>query len=90
MEALPRTEVGRLDRDAVRRRFGSAAQQPLPALVAVPDAEPEASTDDAAEAEPAADVTPEPVGDLDELGARLPATGDRAERARDDTDEDLF
>ena len=42
------------------------------------------------EAEPDPDVTPEPAGDLAELGARLPATGDRAERARDDTDEDLF
>ncbi len=90
VDALPRTEVGRIDRDEVRRRFGSAAQQALPALVAVPDAEPEASTEDADEAEPAPDVTPEPAGDLDELGARLPATGDRVERARDDTDEDLF
>ncbi len=42
------------------------------------------------DAEPEADVTPEPVGDLDELGTRLPGTGDRVERGGQDTDEDLF
>ena len=30
------------------------------------------------------------VGDLDELGTRLPGTGDRVERGGQDTDEDLF
>jgi long-chain acyl-CoA synthetase len=82
--ALPKTEVGRVDRDRVRGLFGPGVQQALPTLVAVPDAEHADAT------EPAADVTPEPAGDLAQLGTRLPATGDRAERARDDTDEDLF
>jgi len=82
--ALPKTEVGRVDRDQVRGLFGPGVQQVLPTLVAVPDAEHADAT------EPAADVTPEPAGDLAQLGTRLPATGDRAERARDDTDEDLF
>ena len=105
VDALPRTEVGRVDRDEVRRRFGSAARQALPTLVAVPDDEPDEADqsthrtpdqapDQAAapteNAEPAVDVSPEPVGDLQELGTRLPAAGDRVERARDDTDEDLF
>ncbi|HEY5878355.1 MAG TPA: AMP-binding protein [Nakamurella sp.] len=90
VDALPKTEVGRIDRDEVRRRFGPAARRSLPALVAVPDAAPAADVDRAEDAEPAPDVTPEPAGDLDELGARLPASGDRVERARDDTDEDLF
>lgn len=46
-----------------------------------------ATVPDAA-AEPA--VAPEPVGDLDDLGTRLPATGDRNDRGRQDTDDDLF
>ncbi len=82
--ALPRTDVGRVDRDEVRRRFGPAAQRVLPTLVAVPGPD----DPDRSEAEP--DVSPEPAGDLAELGTRLPGTGDRVERARDDTDEDLF
>jgi long-chain acyl-CoA synthetase len=85
VDALPKTEVGRVDRDEVRRRYGAAAQQALPTLTVVPDAE---HTGDDVEPEP--DVSPEPAGDLAVLGARLPGTGDRAERARDDTDEDLF
>jgi long-chain acyl-CoA synthetase len=87
VDALPTTEVGRVDRDEVRRRFGTAAAQSLPTLVAVPDAE-HAEAD--GDSEPAPGVAPEPAGDLAELGTRLPGTGDRAERARDDTDEDLF
>lgn len=87
VDDLPKTEVGRIDRDETRRRFGPAAGQALRTLVAVPDV---GRTDavDAEESDP--DVTPEPAGDLAELGARLPGTGDRAERGRDDTDEDLF
>ena len=137
VDDLPRTEVGRIDRNEARRRFGPAAGQALRTLVAVPDADARAAdgTADPASADPAPaggaeppstdrptsgstgsstnsstasppdgaadgatdeaqepgpDVSPEPAGDLDELGRRLPATGDRAERARDDTDEDLF
>lgn len=130
VDELPTTEVGRIDRDEARRRFGPAAGQALRALTAVPDpgaatdgdvAAPPASAADAAPGpaagsgevsatatadpsaadadaevdpeEPGPDVSPEPAGDLDELGSRLPGAGDRAgraERARDDTDEDLF
>ncbi len=90
--ALPKTEVGRIDRDEVRRLFGAAAQQALPALVVVPDVAADTDSDRASaeRSEPAADVSPEPAGDLDKLGARLPGTGNRVERARDDTDEDMF
>ncbi len=84
VDALPTTEVGRVDRDEVRRRFGAAAAEGLPTLAVVPD------SDRDGDDEPEPDVAPEPVGDLAELGARLPGTGDRADRARDDTDEDLF
>ncbi|WP_240757652.1 class I adenylate-forming enzyme family protein [Nakamurella flava] len=50
---------------------------------AVEPAEPEA-------VEVAPEVAPEPVGDLDDLGVRLPAAGDRSDRGRQDTDDDLF
>lgn len=46
--------------------------------------------DPAGSPEPAPQVAPEPVGDLDDLGTRLPATGDRSDRGRQDTDDDLF
>ena len=36
------------------------------------------------------DVAPEEAAGLDELGTRLPGTGDRVERGDQDTDEDLF
>lgn len=85
VDDLPKTEVGRIDRDGARRRFGPAAQQELRTLVVVPDVDAPEAADP-----PAPDVTPEPAGDLSDLGAKLPGTGDRAERARDDTDEDLF
>ena len=87
VDGLPKTEVGRVDRDETRRRFGPAARQALRTLVAVPDVDGADAVDDG-ESEP--DVTPETAGDLAELGARLPGTGDRAGRGRDDTDEDLF
>jgi long-chain acyl-CoA synthetase len=87
VDVLPKTEVGRIDRDETRRRFGPAAGQALRTLVAVPDVDhPGAHGED----DPGPDVTPEPAGDLAELGARLPGTGDRTERGRDDTDEDVF
>jgi long-chain acyl-CoA synthetase len=87
VDDLPKTEVGRIDRDETRRRFGPAARQALRTLVAVPDVD---HLDAVEEGESAPDVTPEPAGDLADLGARLPGTGDRAERGRDDTDDDLF
>jgi long-chain acyl-CoA synthetase len=87
VDELPKTEVGRIDRDETRRRFGPAARQALRTLVAVPDVD---HADVGDEGDPGPDVTPEPAGDLADLGARLPGTGDRAERGRNDTDEDLF
>ena len=44
----------------------------------------------AVEPEAAPDVAPEEAAGLDELGTRLPGTGDRVERGDQDTDEDLF
>ena len=87
VDDLPKTEVGRIDRDETRRRFGPAAGQALRTLVVVPDV---ADDGAAKEDEPGPDVAPEPAGELAELGARLPGTGDRVGRGRDDTDEDLF
>ena len=116
--SLPRTEVGRLDRGAVRRLHAGPLASPL-RLVAEPSpdgresvAERLAARHDAAgePAEPdggdaaapdatgpdatgpgatANDVQPEQV-DLEELGTRLPGTGDRGARGRLDSDEDLF
>lgn len=112
---LPLTDVGRVDRVAVRRRYASAPGIAVPRLTVVaeptgpasspsagaastgaaaPDeaAEPVTPTTDGAAPTPAEDpaVVPERVADLDDLGARLPATGDRSERGRQDTDDDLF
>lgn len=98
--ALPRTEVGRLDRAGARRAY--AARSGID-LAGRPGGDPAASgPDDAAVAEPAGDAGtgpevagpeptgPEPVGELGELGARLPRTGDRRGRGDQDTDDDLF
>jgi long-chain acyl-CoA synthetase len=77
VDTLPRTAVGRLDREAVLAGFLSGAgrlpatAEPSPDLPAQPD-RPEGSTE------------------LDELGARLPAAGNRAARSDEDTDDDLF
>ena len=92
VEALPRTEVGRLDRASVQRSYARAAGLPLPRLSAVAgsadreQAEPESD----AETEVPPDIAPEVAGDLAELGARLPGTGSREDRGGLDTDEDLF
>ena len=89
--ALPRTEVGRLDRTAVQRSYAAATGLPLTRLTAVPDGAGGASGDDAdAGDDTAPDVAPEPAAGLDELGSRLPGTGNRAVRGDQDTDEDLF
>jgi long-chain acyl-CoA synthetase len=121
--SLPRTEVGRLDRGAVRRLHVGPLASPL-RLVAEPSpdgresvaerlparqdaagepaepdggdaAAPDATGPDATVPETtgtgptANDVQPEQV-DLEELGTRLPGTGDRGARGRLDSDEDLF
>lgn len=52
--------------------------------------EPKAEPAEPEAPEVAPEVAPEPVGDLDDLGVRLPATGDRSDRGRQDTDDDLF
>jgi len=113
--SLPRTEVGRLDRGAVRRLYLQTPDATLPRLVAVPTADrpgsgpavggagepgavpagdearditPDITPDIAPDITP--DITPEQVADLDELGSRLPGTGNRVQRGDQDTDEDLF
>jgi hypothetical protein len=88
-QALPRTEVGRLDRATVQRSYARVSGVPLSRLSAVggaaqDDPEPDAVTAD----EP--NTAPELAGDLAELGARLPGTGRREDRGEQDTDEDLF
>ncbi len=94
VQALPRTEVGRLDRAAVQRSNAWAADlapSRLSAVSTVADTG-EATTDESAAGDEDAevDVTPEVAGDLNELGTRLPGTGDRTDRGGQDTDEDLF
>jgi len=97
VSALPRTEVGRLDRASVQRSYSRAVGIPLPRLAAVPGTvvgvDPGSAGDDPPQPAGAAeepDITPEQVGDLGELGARLPGTGNREDRGEQDTDEDLF
>jgi long-chain acyl-CoA synthetase len=94
VNALPRTEVGRLDRTAVQRSYAMAAGLPLARLTAVPDrwGTPAPGSAEHADAVPAKepDVAPEPAADLGELGTRLPGTGNRVDRGDQDTDEDLF
>ena len=80
VDRLPRNEIGRIDRDAVRVLHG-AGRPPAAAGPEVGSAGP---------AEPLPDVTPEPAAALDELGRRLPGTGRRNRRADQDTDDDLF
>lgn len=100
VEVLPRTEVGRLDRASVQRRYAAAIGVPdrsaQPArLAAVPAggdeiADARAAFGASVEPEVAPDVAPEEAAGLDQLGTRLPGTGDRVERGDQDTDEDLF
>jgi long-chain acyl-CoA synthetase len=101
VNGLPRTEVGRLDRAAVQRQFATDSDRRLTAVVAGPGPDSSAAVppdgslemgqayDEPADAAP--DVAPEPVGELADLGVRLPVTGvDRSARGDQDTDEDLF
>jgi long-chain acyl-CoA synthetase len=95
VDGLPRTEVGRLDRAAVQRQFAPQIEQRRLTAVAgesmAPESEPAQDTGDDEPAQAAADVAPEQVGELAELGVRLPGAAlDRASRGDQDTDEDLF
>lgn len=99
---LPRTELGRLDRDLVRQEWAHLLGLPTTAgaaarLAAVPDATPSdppapasAGTPEGAPAPsgPVAEVIE--VGQLDRLGSRLPGVGSRALRSAADSDSDLF
>jgi long-chain acyl-CoA synthetase len=111
VNALPRTEVGRLDRAAVLRSYQKSprsAQARPPKLSAVPTVATEprsakkvdpdrvesaaesGSAANGAENEPTADTAPEQASELSELGVRLPWTGNRVDRGKQDTDEDMF
>lgn len=109
VDRLPRNEIGRIDRDAVRvlHRSGRALTAGDPVLRTTVPADPlPADTADSVETagtatgsatdgaapgnEPPPDVTPERAADLDELGHRLPGTGQRLRRGDEDTDDDLF
>lgn len=85
VEVLPRTEVGRLDRDTVRREFaemrGIGVEPPVRLRSAHAPAEP--SPDDGSR-------EPERAAGLRRLGRRLPAAGFGRLRSAQDTDEDLF
>ena len=91
VSALPRTEVGRLDRGSVQRGYARAAGLPLSRLTSVGPWGPGESNDvaDAGEVD-GPDTAPEAVADLAELGTKLPGTGNRVARGDQDTDEDLF
>lgn len=98
VDGLPRTEVGRLDRAAVQRQFVSESdnRRRLNAVAGQPqqgqsELEPIGGSAEGGPVEPEPDVAPEQVGELTELGVRLPGTGaDRSARGDQDTDEDLF
>jgi len=95
VEGLPRTEVGRLDRAAVQRQFLPESEQRRLTAVAGESANAESAlNDDNGSKEPAEeelDIAPEQVGELAELGVRLPGAAiNRAARGDQDTDEDLF
>lgn len=110
--ALPRTELGRLDRQAVLQGYADAhgidvaatllaavdapvdppveASEPLPAPHESVDGEAPESAVDQTEADRTTGPDLEPAADLSELGTKLPATGARADRVAEDTDDDLF
>lgn len=116
VDRLPRNEIGRIDRDAVRALYrasepltaddvgagGPAASPGAGAGVGVDvvgagvragasDLEQQAGSGDRPEGagEPAV-IRPEPAAGLDQLGTRLPGTGERDRRGDQDTDDDLF
>jgi long-chain acyl-CoA synthetase len=100
VDRLPRNEIGRIDRDAVRvlHRSGRVLAAGEPVVRTTVPAEPspdpagaaEPAGQDAAPGDPPPDVTPERAAPLDELGHRLPGTGQRHRRGDEDTDDDLF
>jgi len=81
VEVLPRTEVGRLDRQTVRQNFARYRGIALdgPAQLRSATGQP----DDPAE-------SGEPPASLNRLGRKLPADGNRSRRGAEDTDDDLF
>lgn len=81
VDRLPRTEIGRVDRDAVRRAYlahTGERDRPTMHLAVSGPADPDEET-----------VEAEPAGPLTDLGTRLPA-GERTNRVAQDSDEDLF
>ena len=100
--SLPRTEVGRLDRgcraaqlrlDAERDAAAAGGGGTLAGWRGTVNGDQARAVDgDPTRAERRRPWTsrPEQVADLDELGVRLPASGNREERGDQDTDEDLF
>jgi len=109
-DLLARTEVGRLDRDSLRREWAAKAGIDLAndaradhrlSVVRPEDLSTDEEVGDAGSAEdanataedtaePAVEVSPEPVPELDLLGTRLPGVAGRARRSAGDTDDDLF
>lgn len=80
VERLPRNELGRIDRDAVRRLYRPAEK---------------AGTTDPADAPPQGPAfsggpESESAAPLDSLGVRLPGIGGRRARSETDSDDDLF
>jgi long-chain acyl-CoA synthetase len=88
VDRLPRNEIGRIDRDAVRTLYRSATSL-APATTLDPGARDDSGLPVTAASGPAP-VKPESAAGLDELGARLPGTGERDRRGDQDTDDDLF
>jgi long-chain acyl-CoA synthetase len=99
VDALPRKELGRIDRAAARESFATAEGIDLTASAAAltavsaahSEGEPTPEPTDEATTGPQEDpdVAPEPVADLADLGNRL-LGHDRGGRGVEDTDEDLF
>jgi long-chain acyl-CoA synthetase len=98
VDRLPRNEIGRIDRDAVRLLHRTARpladDEPVLRTTVPADPPPDAADGaDGADGTPVApppDVSPERAAALDELGRRLPGTGQRDRRSDEDTDDDLF
>jgi long-chain acyl-CoA synthetase len=94
VDMLPRTEVGRLDRDTVRQRYAQHRGIALDAPVALRatahrngETDRPETTGTAGEGE---HTGPESAAGLDTLGIKLPADGSRSRRSAQDTDDDLF
>ena len=97
VEILPRTELGRLDRDLVRSDWAAAlgwesgmtGRPPVKLSVVLPEpTEPPAPAVASAPAVEPAEVIE--VAQLDLLGSRLPGVDSRSRRSAQDTDSDLF